>query len=128
MKVRVNGFGALLVVLLIPVNLGGLFYLIMEILTTSGYSGSNRGSYSMAEAAYLGSLWTAVVAKASAGILLNVVVFGWVILNLELHDPGYSTFHKEIVSEVKSLREKAPQATAPVTPTESGPIQPLAPV
>jgi hypothetical protein len=135
MKIRVNGFGALLVVLLTVVNLGGLFYLAMEILTTDSYRGSTPGSFSMAEAAYLGALWTEVVAKACIGILLNLIVFGWILLNIKIDDQANELFRARVVAGMDTLKDLGRKEllmgdTISKQPStiEKPQIQPLAPV
>lgn len=114
MKLKLNGFGSLLAVLLAVANLGGLFYLTMEIITKGAYRGSTPGSFSMAEAAYLGALWTEIVAKACAGILLNVVVFGWILLNLKLDDQENELFRARVVAGMGTLKDQGRKDEAPV--------------
>jgi hypothetical protein len=133
MKLKLNGFGSLLVVLLTVFNIGGLFYLTMEIFTVGTWRGSASGSISMVEAAYLGALWSAVVAKACAGILLNLIVFGWILLNMQIDDRGSELSNARIVAALDTLTDQGRNAQAsrlkepshPQSAPERPPIQPL---
>jgi len=130
MKIKLNGFGVLLVILLTVANLGGLFYLAIEVFLKSGYSGSKPGSYSMAEAAYLGALWSEITAKACIGILLNTVVFGWILLNLKIDDNASELFRARVIASMDTLKEyhRKEEASRVRSGAEHSSIQPLASV
>ncbi len=105
MKIRLNSLGVTLSGILALTNIAGLIYIAMEAYGVSRYLGT-KTSFSMAEAAYLGALWTEVVAKAGMGILLNVVVFGWILLNVELYDERRDVFRHQVVDGIRALAQQ----------------------
>jgi len=108
MAVRVNTFGAILVILLLVANVVGAIILGIDL---SDVRGATRSSYNIAEAAYLGAVWTQLAAKACVGIFLNIVVMGWILLNLELEDPHIHQHRDQVISELQALQGRPLETT-----------------
>ncbi|CUA90225.1 hypothetical protein Ga0061061_111127 [Chelatococcus sambhunathii] len=85
---KLNFRGTFPLFLLIVFNAGAIFFLTGESFSVWSYRGREAGTFSMAEAAYLGAQWSRITAGWAAVAAINIMIGLGVIIQ-RLRDLGH---------------------------------------